>query len=65
MRFWKVRVQTILAPVLTSMLYLLVFTHALRSVAEPYPGVAYQAFLVPGLAMMAVLQMPSPTLLPR
>jgi ABC-2 type transport system permease protein len=56
LRFWKVRVQTILAPMLTSLLYLLVFAHTLRGAAQPYPGVAYDAFLVPGLAMMAVLQ---------
>ncbi len=56
LRFWKVKVQTILAPVLTALLYLLVFAHTLRGHVEPYPGVEYSAFLVPGLAMMAVLQ---------
>ena len=56
LRFWKVRVQTILAPVLTALLYLLVFAHTLRSHVEVYPGVEYTAFLVPGLAMMSVLQ---------
>jgi ABC-2 type transport system permease protein len=56
LRFWKVKVQTILAPVLTALLYLLVFAHTLRNHVEVYPGVEYTAFLVPGLAMMAVLQ---------
>jgi len=56
LRFWKVRVQTVLAPVLTGMLYLLVFGQTLRNHIEVYPGVAYTTFLVPGLAMMAVLQ---------
>jgi ABC-2 type transport system permease protein len=56
LRFWKVRVQTILAPVLTALLYLLVFAHTLRGHAQVYPGVEYTAFLVPGLAMMSVLQ---------
>jgi ABC-2 type transport system permease protein len=56
LRFWKVSVQTILAPVLTALLYLLVFAHTLRGHVEVYPGVEYTAFLVPGLAMMAVLQ---------
>src|ERR1700750_1762836 len=56
LRFWKVKVQTVLAPVLTAMLYLLVFAHTLRGHAQVYPGVDYTAFLVPGLAMMAVLQ---------
>ena len=56
MRFWKVAVQTVLAPVLTAMLYLLVFAHTLRGHVEVYPGVDYASFLIPGLAMMAVLQ---------
>jgi ABC-2 type transport system permease protein len=52
LRFWKVKVQTILAPVLTALLYLFVFAHTLRGHLEVYPGVEYTAFLVPGLAMM-------------
>ena len=56
LRFWKVKVQTVLAPVLTALLFLLVFGHTLRGTLEPYPGIAYTAFLVPGLAMMSVLQ---------
>jgi ABC-2 type transport system permease protein len=56
LRFWKVSVQTILAPVLTALLFLLVFSHTLRSHVEAFPGVSYPAFLVPGLAMMSVLQ---------
>ena len=48
--------QTVLAPVLTALLFLLVFGHTLRNTVEPYPGVGYTAFLVPGLAMMSVLQ---------
>lgn len=56
LRFWKVSVQTILAPVLTSLLYLLVFAHTLRNHVEVYPGIDYTAFLIPGLAMMSVLQ---------
>src|SRR5205085_6693331 len=56
LRFWKVKIQTVLAPVLTALLFLLVFAHTLRSHAAIYPGVEYTAFLVPGLAMMSVLQ---------
>jgi ABC-2 type transport system permease protein len=56
LRFWKVSVQTVLAPVVTSLLFLLVFAHTLRGRIEVYPGVDYAAFLVPGLAMMSVLQ---------
>jgi ABC-2 type transport system permease protein len=56
LRFWKVSFQTIAAPILTSLLYLLIFSHALESRVQVYPGVAYKAFLVPGLAMMSLLQ---------
>jgi ABC-2 type transport system permease protein len=56
LRFWKVKVQTILAPVLTALLFLVVFAFSLRDRMEVFPGVDYAAFLVPGLAMMSVLQ---------
>jgi len=56
LRFWKVSFQTIAAPVLTGVLYLLVFGHVLDSRVEPFAGVAYSAFLIPGLVMMSVLQ---------
>ncbi|XZG70027.1 ABC transporter permease [Chitinibacteraceae bacterium HSL-7] len=55
LRFWKVAFQTVAAPVLTSFLYLLVFAHVLDAHVEPYPGVRYTAFLIPGLAMMTML----------
>ena len=56
LRFWKVSVQTILAPVLSALLFLLVFSYSLRDHVEIFPGVSYTAFLIPGLAMMSVLQ---------
>ena len=56
LRFWKVSFQTVAAPVVTTLLYLLVFAHALATHVEPFPGVPYVEFLVPGLAMMAMLQ---------
>ena len=56
LRFWKVSAQTITAPVLTAMLYLLVFSHVLQDRVQVYPGVPYTAFLIPGLIMMSVLQ---------
>jgi ABC-2 type transport system permease protein len=56
LRFWKVAVQTVAAPVLTTMLYLLVFSQALASHVQVFPGVPYVAFLIPGLVMMSVLQ---------
>src|SRR5271155_4476959 len=57
LRFWKVSFQTILAPVLSALLYLLIFSHVLESRVSIFDGrVAYTAFLVPGLVMMSVLQ---------
>lgn len=56
LRFWKVSLQTIMAPVITSFLYLLIFSHVLEAHVKVYPGVSYTAFLVPGLVMMSVLQ---------
>jgi ABC-2 type transport system permease protein len=56
LRFWKVSFQTVAAPVLTTLLYLLVFGHALAAHVQAFPGVTYLQFLVPGLAMMAMLQ---------
>jgi ABC-2 type transport system permease protein len=57
LRFWKVSFQTIAAPVLTALLYLLIFSHVLESRVTVFDGqVRYTAFLVPGLVMMAVLQ---------
>ncbi len=56
LRFWKVAFQTIAGPVLTAMLYLLIFGHALESHVKVYDQVSYTAFLVPGLAMMSLLQ---------
>jgi ABC-2 type transport system permease protein len=57
LRFWKVSFQTIAAPVLTSLLYLLIFSHALAAHVAVFDGrVPYTAFLVPGLVMMSVLQ---------
>jgi ABC-2 type transport system permease protein len=56
LRFWKVAFQTVLAPVITALLYLTIFGHALRDHVHVYPGVEYTSFLIPGLVMMSVLQ---------
>ena len=57
LRFWKVSFQTILAPVLTALLYLLIFSHVLENRVAVFEGrVGYTSFLVPGLVMMSVLQ---------
>ena len=56
LRFWKVAFQTVAAPVLTAIMYLLIFGHVLEDRVEVFPGVRYTSFLLPGLVMMSVLQ---------
>ncbi|MGY8905214.1 MAG: ABC transporter permease [Burkholderiales bacterium] len=56
LRFWKVGFQTVGAPVLTALLYLLIFGHVLDGRVKVYGEVDYTHFLVPGLVMMSVLQ---------
>jgi ABC-2 type transport system permease protein len=56
LRFWKVSFQTVGAPVLTAVLYLLIFGHVLQDHVEVFKGVGYTRFLIPGLVMMSVLQ---------
>ena len=55
-RFLKVVVQTVATPIVTSLLYLVVFRQVLEDRVEVYPGISYTAFLVPGLVMMAMIQ---------
>lgn len=55
-RFWKVSFQTVAAPVMTALMYLLIFSHVLEAHVQVYPGVSYTTFLIPGLAMMSLLQ---------
>lgn len=56
LRFGKVLLQTIVAPVITALLYLLVFGHVFEGRVQVFPGVSYGAFLIPGLVMMTVIQ---------
>lgn len=56
LRFWKVGFQTVAAPVITSMLYLLIFGHVLEDHVKVYGSIGYTTFLVPGLVMMSMLQ---------
>ena len=56
LRFWKVAFQTVAAPVLTAILYLLIFGHVLEDHVKVYGAVGYTSFLIPGLVMMSVLQ---------
>ena len=54
-RFYKVGFQTVAAPVLTAVLYLMIFGHVLEG-REMYGRFSYTAFLIPGLVMMSLLQ---------
>jgi ABC-2 type transport system permease protein len=56
LRFWKVAFQTVAAPVLTAVLYLLIFGHVLEAHVKVFETVGYTSFLIPGLVMMSVLQ---------
>ena len=56
LRFWKVGFQTVGAPVLTAVLYMLIFGHVMQGRVLVYDKISYTAFLVPGLVMMSVLQ---------
>ena len=56
LRFWKVGFQTVAAPVITAILYMMIFGHVLEGSAKVYGEVNYTAFLLPGLVMMSVLQ---------
>ena len=56
LRFWRVAFQTMASPVLTALLYLLIFSHVLEGKVQVYDSVPYTAFLIPGLIMMSLLQ---------
>jgi ABC-2 type transport system permease protein len=56
LRFWKVSFQTIAAPVLSAVLYLLIFGHVLEDRVQVYDQLNYTSFLLPGLIMMSLLQ---------
>jgi len=56
LRFWKVSFQTVAAPILTALLYLMIFGHVLEDHVRVYDRLQYSAFLVPGLVMMSMLQ---------
>jgi ABC-2 type transport system permease protein len=55
-RFYKVAFQTVAAPVLTAVLYLMIFGHVLEGRLLVYDKLSYTAFLIPGLVMMSILQ---------
>ena len=55
-RFGKVWFQTVLSPIVTAMLYLMVFSQVLEGRVEVFDGISYTEFLIPGLLMMTVIQ---------
>jgi len=56
LRFWRVVFQTVASPVITGVLYLMIFSHVLGDRIQVYEGVPYTSFLIPGLIMMSLLQ---------
>jgi ABC-2 type transport system permease protein len=55
-RFLKVMTQTVLAPVVTTLVFLAIFTLALGADRPAVEGVAFIDFLAPGLVVMAIVQ---------
>ncbi|KUJ73086.1 metal-dependent hydrolase [Thiomicrospira sp. WB1] len=55
-RFYSVAVQTVFAPVVASLLYLLIFGQVIDTRMEVFSGLDYSQFLIPGLVMMTILQ---------
>ncbi len=55
-RFMKVVVQTVLTPIITVLLYLVIFASVLQDHIEVYPNISYTQFLIPGLMMMSIIQ---------
>jgi ABC-2 type transport system permease protein len=55
-RFFKVQMQTVWAPGITTLLYLAIFTVALGRGGRTVMGVSYADFIAPGLIVMAMMQ---------
>ena len=55
-RFSKVYVQTIFVPVITTLIFLAIFTLAIGALRSDINGIPFIQFLAPGLIMMAILQ---------
>jgi ABC-2 type transport system permease protein len=55
-RFFKVQLQTIWAPAVTTLMFLVIFTVALGRSGRVVMGVSFADFLAPGLIVMAMLQ---------
>ena len=55
-RFFKVQMQTVWAPAITQLLYLVIFTVALGRGGRTVLGVPFADFVAPGLIVMAMMQ---------
>jgi len=55
-RFFKVQMQTVWAPAITTLLYLAIFTLALGTGGRTVMGVPFADFIAPGLIVMAMIQ---------
>jgi len=55
-RFFKVQMQTVWAPAITTLLYLIIFTVALGRSGKTVLGVSFADFIAPGLIVMAMIQ---------
>jgi ABC-2 type transport system permease protein len=55
LRFWKVALQTLLSPVVITLLYMMVFVVAMRGARPAVAGVSFAQFVGPGLIMMSIL----------
>ena len=55
-RFWKVSFQTLIAPMVTTLLFLAVFSLALGGSVKTVKGVPFEIFLAPGLIVFAIIQ---------
>ena len=56
LRFAKVWIQTLVSPLVTVLLYLLIFSYVLKGRVDTFSGISYGVFLVPGLIMMSIIQ---------
>ena len=54
-RFWKIGVQTLAAPIVTALLYMMVFVAAVGGARPKVEGVPFGTFIAPGLVMMQIL----------
>ncbi len=54
-RFLKVSAQTVMAPMMTTLMFMSVFALAFGARGSGFPGVSYADFIAPGLIMMGMI----------